>query len=606
MGMSCRGKEGESLFQIASNQNIPIRSDCGGQGRCGKCTVTVNPADHLSPATENESKLLNSEQTSTGHRLACQAKLKGTVRVSIPETVLDGSEAMGKTGVQGVFSCNPMVKRLIVPAPSPSISEDQTPRDFVELISKAANDPALTFNEPTAIRTLGRSSLYREEITLVNHLKKGITAVFAGRRERSLGIALDIGTTTLAAYLCDLNAGTVVASAASANPQRRFGEDVISRITFANEQDSGLSVLQESVVNEVNALIRRCLEDIGAEKADIDEATVVGNTAMEQIFMGIHPHGLGFSPYLPVSYKPQDLRAAEIGLDLNPGTNVYVFPVISGFVGGDTLGVILSERPHEKEEISLIVDIGTNGEVVLGNRNGLWATSCATGPALEGAHIHCGMRAAAGAIHRVKIDPKHYSVHCQVLGNGEKERPRGICGSGIIDAVAGMLHAGLIVPSGRIQEGLPGVMVDEKQIGRKFVLVSSERSATDHEITVTLSDVRQIQLAKAALFLGIKLLMRQAGLEQFDRLVLTGAFGARFEWRNAVTIGMLPEISDHTEVKVVENAAGSGAIMALLDGTLRKEILGVAEKVKYIELAKDPDFAAEFPAATMFPSIISK
>jgi uncharacterized 2Fe-2S/4Fe-4S cluster protein (DUF4445 family) len=335
---------------------------------------------------------------------------------------------------------------------------------------------------------------------------------------------------------------------------------------------------------------------------DVDEVTMVGNTTMEQILLRIHPHGLGRSPYLPVSCRPWNLRASEIGLNLNPGTNVSVFPVISGFVGGDTLGVILSERPFEKEETSLIIDIGTNGEIVLGNRNGLWATSCATGPALEGAHITCGMRATTGAIHQVMIDPETYKVKYKTLGDGETGSPLGICGSGIIDAVAGMLRSGLLLSNGRIKEGLPGVVSDEKNIGRKFVLVSAKDSASGEEIVVTLSDIRQIQLAKAALFLGIKLLMRHAGLDHFDRLVLTGAFGARFNWKNAMDIGMLPEISDHMEVTVVSNAAGLGAVKALFDGKLRKEAWKVAETVKFMELAEDPDFSEEFPDATMFPS----
>jgi len=315
----------------------------------------------------------------------------------------------------------------------------------------------------------------------------------------------------------------------------------------------------------------------------------------------VHPHGLGYSPYLPVSCEPQNIQAEDTGLDLNPATNVFVFPIISGFVGGDTMGVILSERPHEREEVSLIVDIGTNGEVVLGNRNGLWATSCATGPALEGAHIACGMRAATGAIHRIRIDPRTYTADCDVLGNNGMERARGLCGSGIIDAVAGMRRAGLLLSSGRIQEGLPGVLTDEKQIGRKFVLVPAGNSANGQEIAITLGDVRQIQLAKAALFVGIKLLMQTAGLDRFDRLVLTGAFGARFDWKNAVSIGMLPEIDARTKVKIVSNAAGRGAVMALLDRRQREKAVLQAKKVRFIELAEDPNFVMEFPTATLFP-----
>ena len=599
MGISCRGKAGQSLLDIAADQHLLIRSDCGGQGRCGKCLVAVNPLDHLSPITDTESEILSPEQREQGYRLACQAILQGPVKVSIPEEGLDSNEGIGKTGVQGSFPSDPMVGRRHVSISSLSDSANPVPRDFLSYL--VDTDTELMFKDPAVIRTLSRPEFYRGDVTLVSHQEKGVTAVLTGKRDRSLGVALDIGTTTLAVYLCDLGSGKVIDSAASANPQRRFGEDVISRITYANEQSSGLSILQKTVVDEINALIARCLQACDAEKADIDEVSVVGNTTMEQIFMGVHPHGLGFSPYLPVSCEPQNMRAADTGLDLNPATNVFVFPMISGFVGGDTMGVILSERPHEKEEISLIVDIGTNGEVVLGNHKGLWATSCATGPALEGAHIDCGMRAAAGAVHRVRIDSGTYRVDCDILGNNHTEHARGLCGSGIIDTVAGMRKAGLLLSSGRIQEGLPGVITDEKQIGRKFVLVPAGNSANGHEIALTLGDVRQIQLAKAALFVGIKLLMQNAGLDRFDRLVLTGAFGARFDWKNAVSIGMLPEIDPQTKVKIVSNAAGRGAVMALLDRKRRQEAILQAKQVRFIELAEDPNFALEFPTATLFP-----
>ncbi|MBW1697786.1 MAG: DUF4445 domain-containing protein [Deltaproteobacteria bacterium] len=605
MGICCKGSHGHSLLKIASDYNILIRSDCGGQGRCGKCVVTVNPPDHFSPPTENETNFLTPEQIGSGHRLACQAKVLGCATVSLSEAVLDNTEALGKAGIQGVFSSNPMVKRLIMPVVSSSKPGGKNVRDFMELVSDKAEKifgKPLIFKEPEAVRMLSRPISKERQVTFVDHSNKGVTAVFPGRRDRSLGAAIDLGTTTLAVYLCDLLCGIVICSDASANPQRRFGEDVISRITYANDKKDGLNLLRKVVIDECNELLKRCVKQVEAELEDIDEITVVGNTTMQQIFMGIHPHGLGFSPYLPVSCDPQDLRAGDVGLELSPGTNVHVFPVISGFVGGDTMGVILSERPHEKEEISLIVDIGTNGEVVLGNRDGLWTSSCATGPALEGAHIECGMRAASGAIHKVSIDRKTYRASYQFLGNEQVGLPRGICGSGIIDAIAGMLQSGLILPSGRIKEGLPGVVVDEKGIGRKFILAPPQETANGMEIGITLSDVRQIQLAKAALSVGIKLLMRRAGVSHFDRLVLTGAFGARFDWKNAVAIGMLPQISNHTKVKVVSNAAGRGAVMALLDGALRRNIHEVSKRVRFIELAEDPDFVSEFTVATLFPT----
>jgi uncharacterized 2Fe-2S/4Fe-4S cluster protein (DUF4445 family) len=348
-------------------------------------------------------------------------------------------------------------------------------------------------------------------------------------------------------------------------------------------------------------MIAQSLVNTGHSKKDIKKITVVGNTTMQHLFTGLHPGKLGIMPYMPESCSAQDYQAGELSLCVERSCPVYVFPVISGFVGGDTVGVMLSEKPYQKDDVFLILDIGTNGEIVLGNRESIWVTSCATGPALEGAHIECGMRASSGAIEKVFIDPESYRVKYEMIGDDSKRHPRGLCGSAIIDTVAEMLRAGLIVPSGRLCEGLPGIHVDEKGIGRKFVLVPGEDEQEQDPVVLTLSDIRQVQLAKAALSTGIKLLMKNAGIDTFDRVILTGSFGARFNWRNAVTIGMLPEIVCRSDVSLVENAAGRGAVIALLDESLRNEIEAVALDVHYLDLADDPEFAMEFASQTSFP-----
>jgi len=411
---------------------------------------------------------------------------------------------------------------------------------------------------------------------------------------RICGIAIDIGTTTLALYLCDLHTGEVMCSAARANPQRHFGEDVISRIAWCNDHGDGLEQLRSAIIDGINELISQTLGDTGVQREAIARVTVVGNTTMQHLFAGSHPGILGTAPFMPESSEARIFKAAELGLALSESCRLFLFPVISGFIGGDTVGVILSEKPYIRDEISLIIDLGTNGEVVLGNRDSLWATSCATGPALEGAHIEYGMRASTGAIEKVEIDPARYRVSYQVIGDETSTRPRGLCGSGIIDAVAGMLKAGLITPSGRLKEGLPGVRVDEQGIGREFVLVPRNDSSQQHPIVLTLQDVRQVQLAKAALSAGIKLLMKNAGIDKIDRLVLTGAFGARFNWKNAVAIGMLPEQACQASVSVVENAAGRGAVLALVDEREEEAARKIAPSVQRHELADDPEFALEF------------
>jgi uncharacterized 2Fe-2S/4Fe-4S cluster protein (DUF4445 family) len=603
MGLSMEISEGETLLDCALIGKIPLRSDCGGKGSCGKCMVRIDAAEHLSPVTEAELELISSEELKSGYRLACQARILGPVSITIPREALDMGEDTSKTKIKTSFPLDPMVERLFLRGEELQEKSDTPPRSFVESVSarlREVSQRKLTFSSYEALNGLSQPFAYQGDMTLVNHSKRGVTAILEGLRRRSLGVALDVGTTTVAAYLCDLQKGEILSSTAGANPQRRFGEDVISRISFANEQDSGAQILHDLIIGEVNALINRCLEVSGNDRQDVDEVTVVGNTTMQQIFAGFHPHGLGFSPYLPLNNSPMDFFASEVGLDLNRGTNIHIFPVISGFVGGDTMGVILGEKPHEREGVTLIVDIGTNGEVVLARDSELWVTSCATGPALEGAHIDSGMRAMHGAIHKVTIDGETFKVAYEVLG--ENSPPRGICGSGIIDAVAGMVNAGLIMANGRIKEGLPGVRTDDKGIGRKFVLAPSLETATGKDISITLDDVRQIQLAKSALRVGIELLMRRSGVSHIDRMILTGAFGARFDWRNAVTINMLPgeETVDH--VIVVENAAGTGAILALLDRGRREEARELSTRIRFIELAEDPEFAAEFPTAMAFHS----
>jgi uncharacterized 2Fe-2S/4Fe-4S cluster protein (DUF4445 family) len=418
-----------------------------------------------------------------------------------------------------------------------------------------------------------------------------------------LGIAIDIGTTTLALYLCDRQSGQILHSAAVANPQRRFGEDVISRIAYCNDHADGLESLHRVIVDGINNMIGDCLDSTGVQEEAIARVTVVGNTTMQHLFAGWHPGILGVSPFMPESCDAQYFSATELGLALSESCRVYLFPVISGFVGGDTLGVMLSEKPYLKDETSLIIDIGTNGEIILGNRNSIWVTSCATGPALEGAHIECGMRASSGAIEKVYIDSDSYRVNYSLIGNNETVYPKGLCGSGLIDVVAEMVKTGLIVPSGRLCEGLPGINADEKGIGREFVIFPGNDSSGQRRVVLTLADVRQVQLAKAALSTGIKLLMKRAGVETIDRLVLTGAFGARFNWKNAVVLGMLPEIVCQAEVSIVENAAGRGAILALLDEREKEEIQEAASNTHLCELAADPEFTMEFALQTSFPEM---
>lgn len=603
-GIVTEQEPGTTIGEIASQLNVPIRADCGGKGLCGKCKVIVEPSTNVSPLTEPELDILSPDEIKKSFRLACQAQILGDVTVTIPEQMADSREARGKTGVKGRYPLAPMVERIVLGRDELPEPKDSVLVDVVSWVTGRAAEVAgheVLIEDLGALRQLSRPGVYDGEITLVNHLKRGVTAVLPGSRVKSLGLAVDIGTTTLAAYLCDLHTGEVMASSASVNPQRRHGEDVISRIAMADSRKDGLEVLQGLVVEGINYLLGRCVEEVGASSEDIDEISIVGNTTMERIFIGFHPHGLGVWPYLPLLSSAIDVRAEDVGLRLNPGTNVYVFPVVSGFVGGDAVAAILADKPFLRDETCLIVDIGTNGELVLGNRDALWATSCATGPALEGAQISCGMRAVSGAIHRVELDPSTGTPVCSVLGDGDNIAPLGICGSGLIDAIAVMRKMGVLLPNGRLKEGMPGVICDEKGVGREYVLVPANKSATGKDISISLRDVRQFQLAKAALRVGIELLMKYSGLKEVKRTVLTGAFGTKFNWKNAVDIGMLPPAAVSGEVLSLDNLAGVGAILALLAREERERAAWIGKNTKFVELATDSEFNVRFPQATAFP-----
>ena len=590
-GRICDARDSQTVLDVARDHAVWIESDCGGKGTCGKCVISAHPAQCLSPISAVERSLLSEDRLRSGERLACQAGIKdsGVVDTFTSERV----DVSAKTGTRGAFHADPAIQRVIIPELEPF----EAGGDLVAAVSLQRAD--IRFEDVSAVRQLSGAIKDGGPITLVSHREKGVTAVLTGEHRHSLGIAVDVGTTTLALYLCDLQSGAILSSTGAGNPQRLFGEDVISRIAYTDQNDEGAGVLHKLVIDKINELSGRLLAETGFLRRDIDEMVVVGNTTMETLFASFHPHSLGVSPYLPPIRVPGNFTAGDLGLDLSPGTNVHLFPVISGFLGGDTVGAILSVEPHRKDEIVVIIDIGTNGEIVLGNREQLWATSCATGPALEGAHISCGMRAAEGAIYKVGIDAGLCRLNYGVIGEGGKASPLGICGSGIIDAVAAMRRAGILLPNGRFVEGMPGVLSDENGIGRQFVLVPSESSASGRAIAITIQDIRQIQLAKAALFAGVGILMRTAGVSRVDRVVLTGAFGARFDWGNAVSIGMFPDLG--VRIEVLENAAGMGAILALLDWERRVEALELAKGIRFVELAEVPDFQQEFINGMSFP-----
>jgi len=430
------------------------------------------------------------------------------------------------------------------------------------------------------------------------------------------GLAVDIGTTTCVGYLTDLSTGKVVNTESMMNPQVPYGEDVMSRITYAMSNPDGLVTMQKAIITGLNDIIERVVSEIRKDVPNpgylIDDLTIVFNTAMHHIFLGLNPEYIGRSPFIPAVQTSLNIKARDLGLRINPASYIHVLPIEAGFVGADNVGVLIAEEPYNQDEMVLIIDIGTNGELLLGNRNKVCSASCATGPAFEGAQIKFGMRAAPGAIETVFIDPVTKEPRYKVIGKAdwhthlEKIDAKGICGSGIIQVVAEMFKAGVIDKSGKFNMDLNIPRIRRDLEGKpEYVLAWAEETSIDTDITITQADVRALQLAKGALYTGAKLMMKRLGTEKLDRVVLAGAFGSHIDREASLTLGMFPDVPLE-KVYAVGNAAGDGARMALINRSKRTEANDRARWVEFIEIATDPTFEKEFMMAMHIPHMKDK
>ena len=599
---------GKTLLEASRFLSVGIESPCGGNQRCGKCRVRISPgsADTLSPITEAERDRLTSKERAEGIRLACAAVIEGDLTVFIPEESCPGSQVVRKGTQSRDVALNPGVRLFPVTLSAPDL---QNPRSDEERLLDALADryhlikPAI---DVAALQALP-GCLRKGQVTAALWMEREIIALFPGKTEECFGLAIDIGSTTIAVYLCSLTTGKVTAAVSAMNPQVAYGEDVMSRIGHVIDRGKEeLTRLRETLVAELNRMIASAADQGGITLEEILDLTVVGNTAMHHIFLGINPRSLGCSPFTPTIRRGFDLKARDLGLAVHPGANCHCLPIEAGFVGADNVAVLIAEAPYRQKEQVLIIDVGTNGELVLGNSDRLLSCSCASGPALEGAHIRFGMRASPGAIERIRVDTRTKDVSFKVVGEegwGPEKKitsARGICGSGIIEGVAELYRAGVIDGSGRFRQNLETPRLRLKDGKTSFVIAWREETTLEEEITIGQQDIRNVQLAKAALYAGAKLMMKRLSLERVDRVLLAGAFGSVIDPLAAMTLGMFPDC-DPDRISSVGNAAGEGARIALLDKEKRREAEKIARQTEYLELTVAQDFQEEFLAALSFP-----
>jgi uncharacterized 2Fe-2S/4Fe-4S cluster protein (DUF4445 family) len=612
---------GTQLLQAARSLGVDVDSVCGGRALCGRCQVLVmegefpkhgvsSHADHLSPLSAVEQSYAQQRPLPSGHRLSCSAQIQGDLVIDVPPSSQVHRQVVRKAADARPITLNPVVHLHYVEVRQPDMHD---PAGDLQRLLEALNrewnfgplraDLAVLQNLQAALR----KGEWR--VTVAVHAGTQLIGVWPGFHDRVYGLAVDVGSTTIAAHLCNLESGEVAASSGAMNPQIRFGEDLMSRVSYAMMHPGGAQQMTEAVRGALNALAADVAREANVDVSDILELTVVGNPIMHHLLLGIDPTELGGAPFALATDSALGFHAAELGLTVHPGARVYTLPCIAGHVGADAAGMILAERPDLSDKLTLLVDVGTNAEIVLGNRERLLACSSPTGPAFEGAQISCGQRAAPGAIERVRIDRTTLEAKFKVIGSDLwSNQPgfeqavaatgvTGICGSGIIEVIAEMYLAGIISQDGVIDGELAARSDRIVQTGRTFAYTVHRGTPS---LQITQNDVRAIQLAKAALRAGAQLLMEHMGADHVDRIRLAGAFGSHIDVRYAMILGMIPDC-DLFMVSSAGNAAGAGARIALLDSDSRKTIEELVRRVEKIETAIEPRFQAHFVAAMGIP-----
>ncbi len=612
---------GKSVLEAAQQLGVDLDTVCGGRGICDRCQIDHSIGEFakfkIHSNTEHLSLMSASEQaffpdgTATTRRLGCQAKLLGDVVIDVPPESQAHRQVVRKRLDVHNITVNPAVRLYYVEVPEPNMHDPtgdlQRMLDALEF-DWGLTDLAVDFHLLGTLQAILRQGDWK--VTLAIHNEKQVIAIWPGIKNKIYGVAIDVGSTTIAAHLCDLIGGQAINSCGRMNPQIRFGEDLMSRVSYVMMNPGGEADMTGAIQEALQQLIKELVVAVDVDINDVLDITLVGNPVMHHLLLGINPIELGGAPFALATDQALNIKTSDLNLMLNAGARAYILPCIAGHVGADAAAATLSEAPYEREQLTLLVDVGTNAEIVLGNNKRMVAASSPTGPAFEGAQISGGQRAAPGAIERVRIDKETLEPKFRVVGSElwsdesgfkqeiEETGVTGICGSGIIEVIAEMFLAGLIKADG---------VIDGTMASRSNRVIAEEKTwsynlydAGKVKVIITQTDVRAIQLAKSALYAGARLLMDKLNVEKVDRIRLAGAFGAHIDVKYAMVLGMIPDC-DLQHVTSAGNAAGTGATITLLDTDARTEIEDVVKRIQKVETAVEPRFQEHFVEALAIP-----
>lgn len=620
-GRRGRFATGTTILQAARALGVDLDSVCGGRAMCGRCQIKLSLGsfakhgveslpEHLSEFSSLETEYSKTNELRDDRRLGCSVRILGDVVIDVPPDSQVHRQVIRKRAEVHAINLDPVVRLYYVEVQEPNMQDPvgdlQRLKDALTFEWRLENlscDLVQLQNLQQALRT------GEWKVTVAVHDGSHIVAVWPGFRDDAYGLAIDVGSTTVAAHLCNLLTGEVVASSGLMNPQIRFGEDLMSRVSYLMMNPGGEKSMTEEVRKAIQKLTVEVCQMHGISTEHVLDMVFVGNPIMHHLLLGISPIELGGAPFALATDEAVDIWANELDLSIHSNARAFVLPCIAGHVGADTAGMILSEQPHLHDNVMLLVDVGTNAEIVLGNRHRMLAASSPTGPAFEGAQISGGQRAAPGAIERVRIDPDTLEPRFKVIGcdhwSTDEEFSEavkevgvtGICGSGIIEVIAEMYLTGVIDTNGVIQGELSAKTQHVIAEGRTYSYVLNHSKP---EIRITQNDVRAIQLAKAALYAGIRLLMDRMDIDEVDSIRLAGAFGSHIDVKYAMILGLIPDC-DLARVTAAGNAAGTGARIALLDRTSREEITQIVRGVEKVETAVEPKFQNHFVDAMAIP-----